>query len=180
MENTDETKEITTERQSSSLTKEEEIKIVFDFFSGVDKKEISKDNDLPIAEINKLIKKHRCSSTRDVSYKKFELVKARETSKISEIKNRIYDLVERTITDVESKADVSDRLSDFSRLRDMLGKMDEIQRLNNNESTANIKTDTTTKIVDINEILKQLPSQEDKLRFLQQRAENDRGGNKNS
>jgi DNA replication protein DnaD len=162
-------------RRSGDLTQQEQVKIVFDFFTGKDKKELAKEYNIEQRSITSLIDKYRCHTTKETAFKIFEIQKARENEQISNIKERIYNLLAESLEDMIGQENKAGVVQEFTKIKDILGKIDEISRLNNNEATQSIKTDTTTRTIDINKILSELPTQEDRLAFLQKRAEYDRG-----
>lgn len=156
-------------RGVSSLSYDESVSIVFDFFQGDPISSIIKKYNLKNKKtVTTLLNTHGQNQIQTTAGKVLEMNKVRESDRITTIKNSAYDVIEKAM--VDSK-DLNGRelLDSLTKIKDILGKIDEIQRLNNNDATQNIKTENTTKHIDITEIMKQLPTQEDKLRFLQGR-----------
>ena len=152
-----------------SLSQNQEVRVVFDYFSGKSQKEICKENKLSEKKFKNILCKWGNIAQKDVIFKKREIQMARENDRIVNIKDRIYDAI---INGIEKASDRNDLVEQFTRIKDILGKVDEIFRLNNDMSTSNVKNENINKNVEVHKVLEQLKTDEDKKRFLQKRAIN--------
>lgn len=94
-----------------------------------------------------------------------------ENIRITDLKTKFYDMIERTITDVDTlNIDEDNKSKVLAVLTKSIENMDKTIRLNRNMSTENQSTKNTTVKLDVAEVLKQLKTPEDKKKYLLEQA----------
>jgi len=146
--------------------------IIRDWLSGMEKKEIAAKYSLPTRSISVIIDKND-DLRLDIEKRHLAITAARENVRLSETKNKMLNYIDSTLD--ETFANNSEELTPEKKLK-FLGGMamlwDKIA------ATARLNQEKPTQIMekrelkaDLSEILKQLPTAEDKMNFLRQQSQ---------
>ena len=149
---------------SMSLSYNEKQQILTEYLNGKDEKELAKQFKTTKAAIIKITTDRDFRTT--LEKKHFELVRAKESRKIDELKNQIMDFIKLSLDEAmdseESKIKFLDKLSK------LITDLDKISRLNRGEVTDSTSTVTKHVEVDVAKVLKELDTPEKKKAFLLQ------------
>lgn len=149
---------------SMSLSYNEKQQILTEYLNGKDEKELAKQFKTTKSAIIKITTDRDFRTT--LEKKHFELVRAKESRKIDELKNQIMDFIKLSLDEAmdseESKIKFLDKLSK------LITDLDKISRLNRGEVTDSTSTVTKHVEVDVAKVLKELDTPEKKKAFLLQ------------
>ena len=161
-----ETKVLTSAKQ---LTLDDRKNIITDFLSGLKYAPLAKKYNTTPKTIKDII--HNDPITRTETER--ELLDAHiafETTKIRQIKGLFFKYTELALKDaMPDDPDASpnfQRLHHMSKARDMLAKIDEMERLNDQRETSITRTTNVNQNFDMSEVMKGLKTSKDKKRFL--------------
>jgi len=147
-----------------SLSYNEKQQILTEYLNGKDEKELAKQFKTTKSAIIKITTDRDFRTT--LEKKHFELVRAKESRKIDELKNQIMDFIKLSLDEAmdseESKIKFLDKLSK------LITDLDKISRLNRGEVTDSTSTVTKHVEVDVAKVLKELDTPEKKKAFLLQ------------
>lgn len=147
-------------------------KIIQDFLEGKEKKDIARSYGIPTRSVSLIVEKN--SDIRLETEKKYQATAlARENYRLSETKNKLLTFVDSTLDEIMSDPGSMTPESKMRVLKDIASLFDKLSlasRLNNEKPSHIIEERRLDLKMDLAEILKQLPTTEDKLAFLKRQS----------
>lgn len=155
-----------------SLSPVQKKEIITRYLQGEEKKDIARHYGVPTNSITKIIEKD--DDIRLEIEKRYQSVAmARENYRLSEAKNKLIAFVENTLQEVNddpTAVSTLDKMKVLNNVAAVFDKLSITSRLNQEKST-NI-TEKRTIDVDLDKVISQLPTADDKLAFLRNQRPN--------
>ncbi len=155
-----------------SISPIQKKEIITRYLQGEDKKDIARHYGISTRSVTNILEKDT-DIRLEIEKRYLSVAMARENYRLSEAKNQLIAFVENTVKDVNDDPDSVSKLDKMKVLNNIAAVFDKLSitsRLNQEKST-NI-TEKRELNVDLDKVLAQLPTAQDKLNFLRQQKPN--------
>lgn len=154
-----------------SLSPTHKKDIILRYLQGEEKKDIARHYNIPTRSVSIILEKDT-DIRLEIEKRYLSVAMARENYRLSEAKNKLIAFVEDTIQEVKDNPAIVSTLDKMKVLNNVAAVFDKLSitsRLNQEKST-NI-TEKRELNVDLDKVLAQLPTPEDKLNFLRNQSQ---------
>jgi len=162
--------------KGESLTFKDIKSLITDYISGKSKSALAKKYGIAYSSVEKYINDHP-TTRAEIEKIQYDIQIARENAAIVQLKEKFLNFINIALDEAES---AENKMYYFSKIKDVLGEIDKIFRLNLNKATDINKNINENRNYDVAEILKTLKTPEEQQEYLLSKLQNYDKDNSNS